>query len=358
MSEPTPKSTPKAPTYSLVIPVFNEEETLPELRSRLLQLLSRLDGETEVILVDDGSSDRSWSMIARLHLEDARFVGVRLSRNFGHQTAITAGMDLARGEAVVVMDADLQDPPEVVLEMAAKWREGYEVVYGVRDDRSTDSWFKRHSASLFYRTLSRLSDVPIPNDVGDFRLVDRRAVDAFRSMRESGRYVRGMYAWIGFRQIGVPYRRAERYAGTTKYPIKKMLRLASDALVGYSKVPLKLALRLGLVFAVMSLLGGATAVALDVSGSYTVPGWTSILVAVCLLGGIQLAVLGILGTYIGRLHDEALHRPLYIVSALHGLAMPLDTPTRAVVAVPQTVASLLGEELDLRETTTLVEDVS
>jgi dolichol-phosphate mannosyltransferase len=283
-----------------------------------------------------------------LHSADPRFKGLRLSRNFGHQVAITAGMDLAVGEATVVMDADLQDPPEVVLEMAQRWREGYEVVYGIREDRSTDSWFKRSSASLFYAILDRLTDVEIPRDVGDFRLIDRRAVEAFKSMREGDRFVRGMYSWIGFRQIGVPYQRAERHAGETKYPLKKMLRLAADGMIGFSRVPLKIALNLGALFAVLALLGGMAVVGLKMFGG-TVPGWTSLLVAICFLGGLQLAVLGVIGAYLGRTYEETLGRPLYIVSQLRGIGFPIAPPARSVIAEPATVATLLGKTVDIRD---------
>lgn len=336
-------STPTDVTYSFVLPVHNEEGSLPELRERLLQVLGRLDGPSEVLLIDDGSTDASWAIITRIHEIDPRFKGIRFSRNFGHQVAITAGMDLARGEAVVVMDADLQDPPEVVLEMADRWRQGYEVVYGVREDRSTDSRFKRTTATLFYRALNRLSDVEIPQNVGDFRLIDRRAIEAFKAMREGSRFVRGMYAWVGFRQIGVAYRRASRHAGETKYPFKKMLRLASDGVIGFSRVPLRLALKLGAFAALAALLGGVTVASLKLFGDYSVPGWTSILLAVCLLGGLQLAFMGVLGQYIARTYEEALHRPLYVVSQLHGVAIPLSTPTRAVIAEPPTVATILGQ---------------
>jgi dolichol-phosphate mannosyltransferase len=329
-----------------VVPVYNEQDTLPELQSRLAQLLGRLDGEAEVILVDDGSTDHSWPLIVGLHVADPRFKGLRLSRNFGHQVAITAGMDLAAGDATVVMDADLQDPPEVVLEMAQRWREGYEVVYGVREDRSSDSWFKRSSASLFYSILGRLTDVEIPKNVGDFRLVDRRAVEAFKAMREGDRFVRGMYAWIGFRQIGVPYQRAERHAGSTKYPVKKMLRLAADGMIGFSRLPLKLALKLGTFFAVVALLGGMSVVGLNIFGA-TVPGWTSLLVAICFLGGLQLAVLGVIGAYLGRTYEETLGRPLYIVSQLRGIGFPIAPPARSVIAEPATVATLLGKTVNV-----------
>jgi dolichol-phosphate mannosyltransferase len=332
-----------APTYSVVIPVHNEEETLPELRNRLLHVVGRLDGETEVLLIDDGSTDASWQLIEDLHAVDARFKGVRLSRNFGHQVAITAGMDLSTGRAVAVMDADLQDPPEVLLEMAAKWRAGYEIIYGVRENRSTDSWFKRTSASLFYRLLNRLSEVDIPNDVGDFRLVDQRAVEAFRAMRESNRFVRGMYAWVGFRQTGVPYRREERFAGETKYPLKKMMRLAADAVLGFSRVPLRMAMKIGALTSSLAVLAALVVAGMKIVGDYAVPGWTSILLAVCLLGGLQLAFLGMIGQYIGRAYEESLGRPLYVVSHLLGAAAPLRGPRRAVIAEPATVATILGD---------------
>jgi len=222
------------PEYSIVVPIYNEEDTIPELVSRLSGLLERLDGDAEVILVDDGSSDRSYERMRDAHDADARFRLLRLSRNFGHQIAVTAGLDAAAGNAVIVMDADLQDPPEVALELAARWREGYDVVYAVREGREGDSAFKRTTASAFYRLFRRMSDVDVPLDVGDFRLVDRRALDAFSSMRESNRYVRGMFSWIGYRQVGVPFKREERYAGETKYPLRKMLKFASDGIVRFS----------------------------------------------------------------------------------------------------------------------------
>jgi dolichol-phosphate mannosyltransferase len=331
------------PTYSLIIPVFNEESTLPELRARLRDLLDKLDGEAEVILVDDGSFDRSYELMRDIHAEDARFKVIHLARNFGHQLAITAGIDLSAGQAVVIMDADLQDPPEVVLEMARKWREGYEIVYGIRQDRSTDSTFKRKTAQLYYQLLGRLTDVEIPPDVGDFRLVDRRAVEAFKGMREQSRYVRGMWSWIGFRQTGVAYRRAERFAGRTKYPLRKMGRLAIDGVVGFSRVPLRLALKLGFLCSFAALGAGVYTLTGKLSGAYAVPGWTSVATAVLFLGGIQLAVMGFMGEYIGRIYEEAIHRPLYIVSGLHGVATGIEKPPRSIIAEPSTVATLLGE---------------
>lgn len=324
------------PTYSLVIPVFNEAEGLMVLFDRLEALLGSLDAPAEVLLVDDGSDDGSFEIICDLHERDPRFKVIRLSRNFGHQTAITAGMDLALGDAIVVMDADLQDPPEVVLEMAERWREGYEVVYGVRNDRSIDTRFKRTTAEWFYRGLNRLTEVEIPRDVGDFRLIDRRALGAVLAMREGSRFVRGMVASVGFRQIGVPYRRDARFAGETKYPLRKMIRLATDGVVGFSRVPLRIALQLGFIVAGLSIAGGCFALIMKLVGLFTVPGWSSLLFAICLLGGIQLVVLGVIGEYLGRTYEESLDRPIYIVSDLAGI--PVSAPTRSrrsIIAPPR-----------------------
>jgi glycosyltransferase involved in cell wall biosynthesis len=323
------------PTYSLVIPVFNEAAGLTALHERVTELINRLDAPAEVLLVDDGSHDGSFEMCCALRDADARFKAVRLSRNFGHQTAITAGMDLARGDAVVVMDADLQDPPEVVLEMAAKWREGYEVVYGVRVDRSTDTFFKRASAGIFYRVLRRLTDVDIPLDVGDFRLIDRRALQAVQAMREGSRFVRGMVASVGFRQTGVPYRRDPRFAGETKYPLRKMVRLAADGVVGFSRLPLRLALQAGFAVAGLSIVGGFVALLMKIIGVFTVPGWSSLIFVICLLGGIQLTVTGLVGEYLGRTYEESLGRPIYIVSDLAGVDAPPAGVPRAVIVPPR-----------------------
>jgi dolichol-phosphate mannosyltransferase len=307
------------PTYSLVIPVFDEEETLPALAERLVDLLGRLDGPGEVIFVDDGSRDRSFELIAGICAGDDRFKCVRLSRNFGHQIAITAGLDAAAGDAVVIMDADLQDPPELVLELAARWRQGYEVVYAVREGREGETRFKQMTAAMFYRLFRRLTDLDVPVDAGDFRLVDRRAVEAFRSMRETNRYVRGMFTWIGFGQTGVGYRRRERYAGRTKYPLRKMLRFAGDAVVSFSDAPLRLALNVGFLVSAASFLFGLAAIGAHVAGLYSVPGLASIAVVIAFVGGVQLVVLGVIGTYIARIHDEVKNRPLYLVREVRGL---------------------------------------
>jgi polyisoprenyl-phosphate glycosyltransferase len=306
------------PTYSFVVPVHDEEQILPELATRLRAVLDRLDGSAEVILVDDGSRDGSLALMHGIHVRDPRFLIVELSRNFGHQLAITAGLDYARGRAVVIMDADLQDPPEVALELAAKWREGYEVVAAVRDERRGESWFKRTTASLYYRLLRRLSSVAIAADVGDYRLVDRKALDAFKTLREKDRFVRGMFSWIGFRQAEVRFVRAERFAGKTKYPFRRMVDLALDGLLSFSKSPLRLVLKLGFLVSAVSFLGGLLAIACKITGVYVVTGWTSMVVAIFFLGGVQLTVMGLIGEYIGRIYEQVKDRPLYIVRNLLG----------------------------------------
>ncbi len=256
----------------------------------------------------------------------------RLSRNFGHQIALTAGVDLAAGDAVIVLDADLQDPPEVVLQLVARWREGYDVVYAVRQTRDGETRFKRTTAAWFYRGLNRISEVDVPLDAGDFRLIDRRALDVFNEMRESGRFVRGMFSWIGFDQTGVEYRRAERFAGDSKYPLRKMLRFAATGVTSFSEAPLRLALNLGFVVSFVSFVVGAFAVVVKVGGLFTVPGWASIVVVVTLIGGVQLIVLGVIGVYIGDIHTEVKRRPLYIISDLENFDSAPDVPLRGIIA--------------------------
>lgn len=309
-------------TYSIVVPVFNEEETLPELTRRLAELLDRLDGPAEVIYVDDGSTDRSYELMVGAHDGDPRFKAIRFSRNFGHEMATTAGLDAAVGMAAVVLDADLQDPPEVVLDLAARWREGYEVVYAVRADRPGETRLKKLTSVAFYRVLRRMTEIEMPLNVGDFRLVDRRALDAFRAMREQNRYVRGMFSWVGYRQVGVPFQRDERFAGETKYPYRKLLGLAIDGIVGFSAYPLRLALNLGFVVAGFSFLLGVGFFVMKFAGFWEVPGLASIAVFVAFLGGIQLFLLGVVGEYIARIHDEVKDRPLYLVSDARGLERP------------------------------------
>src|SRR6187551_1258186 len=264
------------PTYSLVIPAYNEEGVMPELAARLVEVMDALDGDAEAILVDDGSRDRTHELMIRAAQNDPRIRVVRLSRNFGHQIALTAGVDLAMGDAVIVMDADLQDPPEVVLDLAQRWREGYDVVYAVREEREGETRFKRSTAAWFYRGFNRISKVQVPVDVGDFRLVDRRALDVFNQMRESNRFVRGMFSWIGLRQTGVLYTRHERFAGETKYPLRKMLRFATTGVISFSAAPLRVALNLGFFVSLLAFALAIWSLVVKLAGFYNVPGWTSI----------------------------------------------------------------------------------
>jgi glycosyltransferase involved in cell wall biosynthesis len=302
------------PTISVIAPIFNEAQTLPELYRRMCEVLDSIGKTWELILVDDGSTDGSTDIIRSLGKKDRRVRPVIFARNFGHQIAVTAGLDYSRGQAVIIIDADLQDPPELIVDMYAKWREGYEVVYAVRTEREGESWFKLFTASLFYRLIYRITDVDIPMDTGDFRLLDRKVVNVLNKMRERHRFLRGMSVWVGFRQIGVPYKRAARFAGETKYPLKKMLRFASDAITGFSFFPLQVATYMGFISAGLSILAIPVVIILRLFGSHNpLIGQATTLIAVLFLGGVQLISLGILGEYIGRLYDEAKGRPLYIV---------------------------------------------
>ena len=321
------------PTYSLVVPAFNEEDVIEELAARLTDVMDALDGDAEAILVDDGSRDRTYEMMVAAAREEPRMRLVRLSRNFGHQIALTAGVDLAAGDAVIVLDADLQDPPEVILELAARWREGYDIVYAVRAVREGETGLKRATAAAFYRAFNRISEVKNPVDVGDFRLVDRRALDVFGQMRESNRFVRGMFSWIGLRQTGVVYRRQERFAGETKYPLSKMLRFATTGVISFSAAPLRAALNLGFFVSFLAFALGLWSLIVKLTGLYVVPGWTSIVVVTTFIGGIQLIVLGVIGEYIGDIHAEVKRRPLYVVSELENFPdLPAELPPRAVLA--------------------------
>jgi dolichol-phosphate mannosyltransferase len=300
-------------TYSIVAPVFNEAESLPLLHERIKQVMTSMREPWELLLVDDGSTDGSTEAILRLARQDRHVRPVIFARNFGHQIAITAGWDYARGDAIVIIDADLQDPPEAIPELAQKWREGYEVVYAIRAEREGEGWFKRLSASAFYRLIYRITDVRIPVDTGDFRLMDRKVVNVLKTMRERHRFPRGMSAWVGFKQIGVHYKRSPRYAGVTKYPFKKMLLLALNAITSFSYFPLQVATYFGFFSAGIAILAIPLVIYLRMAGIPQFTGQATTLIAVLFLGGIQLISLGVLGEYIGRLYDEAKGRPLYIV---------------------------------------------
>ena len=300
-------------TYSIVAPIYNERENIPELYRRIKEVMDSTNEPWELLLIDDGSSDDSTEMIRELARQDKRVRPIIFARNFGHQIAITAGWDYGRGDAVVIIDADLQDPPELILEMAKKWREGYEVVFAVRAEREGESWFKLWTASLFYRIIYRITDVKIPLDTGDFRLMDRKVVDVLKQMRERHRFPRGMSAWVGFKQVGIEYKRAARVAGETKYPFRKMFRLAINAVTSFSYFPLQVATFFGFLSAGIAILAIPVVAYMRITGSQAFFGQASTLIAVLFLGGVQLISLGILGEYIGRLYDEAKGRPLYIV---------------------------------------------
>jgi polyisoprenyl-phosphate glycosyltransferase len=314
-----PRSSSERIAYSLVLPVFNEELVLPTLLARLDALLVLLDGKAEVIFVDDGSRDKSAGILAEKAQSDHRYRFVSLSRNFGHQIAITAGMDFARGDAVIIMDADLQDPPELVLQMIERWKSGFEIVYAERRSRQDETYFKRWTAGLFYRLLRLLAAVEIPANVGDFRLVDRKAIEVFRRMRERDPFVRGMFAWMGFRQAAVTYDRPGRKLGETKYPFRKMVGLALHGVLGFSDTPLRLALWVGFIISFIAGLSSLYIVALTFYDYTLVRGWASTMVLTSFLLGVNLFMTGVVGLYVGRIHTEAKRRPLYVIDRTVGL---------------------------------------
>jgi polyisoprenyl-phosphate glycosyltransferase len=301
------------PTFSIIAPNFNEIGSVDEFYRRVSETMAALQEPWELVWVDDGSTDGSTDKIRTLAQQDPCVRPIIFARNFGHQIAVTAGLDYSRGQAVILMDSDLQDPPELLPEMITKWKDGYEVVYAVRKEREGETRFKLFTASLFYRIIYRITDVNIPLDTGDFRLLDRKVVDVLNGMRERHRFLRGMSAWVGFKQIGVPYKRAARFSGETKYPLKKMVKFASDAITGFSYFPLQVATFFGFIAAGISIIAIPIVVALRLAGSQAFFGQATTLIAVLFLGGVQLISLGILGEYIGRIYDEAKHRPLYIV---------------------------------------------
>jgi len=299
---------------SVVIPCFNEEAVIRETHRQLVQALSEIrDMDFELIYVDDGSVDATLAVLDDIQAEDGRVRVLSFSRNFGQQIAVTAGLEHATGDAVVVIDADLQDPPRVIHAMVECWRRGVDVAYGTRDEREGETAFKLWSAKAFYRLINRLSDVPIPLDTGDFRLMDRKVVNALLAMPERDRFVRGMVAWTGFRQEPVPYRRASRFAGTTKYPFQKLIRFATDGILSFSVVPLRLATWIGFIAAGLSVVGIVYALIMRLLTDIWVPGWTLLFIALLFLGGVQLLSLGVMGEYLGRVYGEVKRRPLYLI---------------------------------------------
>lgn len=302
------------PTFTIIAPIYNEYDNLPELYRRVKEVMDTTGDPWELVLVDDGSRDNSTERILELARQDERVRPVIFARNFGHQIAVTAGMDYSRGQAVTIIDADLQDPPEVILDLIARWREGYEVVYATRSEREGETWFKLMTAKLFYKLIYRITDVRIPEDTGDFRLLDRKVVNVMKTMHERHRFLRGMSVWVGFRQIGVNYKRAARFAGETKYPLKKMIKFAGDAITGFSYFPLQVATYLGFMAAGLSIIAIPLVIILRLANAFhALTGQATTLIAVLFLGGVQLISLGILGEYIGRIYDEVKGRPLYIV---------------------------------------------
>jgi len=306
------------PKYSIVAPVFNEEETLPEFYRRIFAVVQELDSAAELLLIDDGSTDNSLALMQELQAQESFVRILSFSRNFGHQVAITAGIDYAKGDAVIVIDSDLQDPPEVIHELVSKWKAGAELVLAVRSARRGESWFKRATASFFYRLIDRLTDLHIPKDSGDFRLMDRKVVQALRKVREQHRFMRGLSVWVGFKRDEVVYVRDERFAGRSKYPLSRMLRFATDGITSFSHVPMQLAMTLGFFFAGVALLGIPAIIALRFSGNREFFGQATTLVSVLLLGGVQLICLGIIGEYLGRIYNEVRRRPLYLISRKWG----------------------------------------
>ena len=300
---------------SVVVPCYNEEACLQATHERLSSALAGLpDVRYEIIYVDDGSGDATAAILRELHEADRHVNVVLLSRNFGHQVAVSAGIEHASGDAVVLIDADLQDPPEVIGEFVRYWRDGYEVAYGVRTEREGETAFKRYTAQMFYRLLNKLSDVPIPLDVGDFRLMDRKVVDGLRAMPERHRFIRGMVSWVGHRQKAVPYARARRHAGTSKYPVFKMMRFALDGMTSFSTVPLRLATWVGFLIAGVACVGIAYALIARLFTKDWVSGWAGLFISVLFLGGVQLIFLGVIGEYVGRIYSESKRRPLYLVA--------------------------------------------
>jgi dolichol-phosphate mannosyltransferase len=313
------------PTYSLIIPVYNEEESLPELYNRVCSVMEGMEGRWELILVNDGSCDRSLGLMRNLHEHDQRVCYLSFARNFGHQIAVTAGLNFARGQAIVILDADLQDPPELIPDLVKKWRQGYEVVYAQRTQRHHEDWFKRLTAFAFYRLLQRLADVEIPLDTGDFCLMDRQVVDVLNAMPERTRYVRGLRSWIGFRQTSVLFERDPRFAGTVKYTFRKSLGLAINGLVSFSRVPLQLSTYLGLFSAAIALVMAFLVIYWRFAVNSPLTGYAMIAAAIFFLGAVQLFSIGILGEYIGRIYEEVKNRPLYTLSEVAGFT-PNSSP--------------------------------
>ena len=307
------------PVYSVVLPLYNEEANLPVLYDRLTAVMQRLGQTYEILFVDDGSSDASVAIVRQLNARDPQIKLVKLSRNFGHQLAVSAALDHVEGDAVVVIDGDLQDPPEVIPELVAKWKEGFDVVYAQRRSRQGETWFKKSTAKLFYRLLRFITNIDIPLDTGDFALMDKKVVSVLKQMPERSRFIRGMRAWTGYPATGVLYDRQERVAGSSKYTLRKMVKFATTGILAFSVAPLRIAIHLGLFMAFCSFVATIAVIVLKLTTGLLVQGWASLMLAVIFIGGIQLFIMGMLGEYIGHIYDEVRRRPLYVIREYHGI---------------------------------------
>ncbi|MED0874964.1 glycosyltransferase family 2 protein [Bacillus mobilis] len=316
---------------SVVVPMYFEEEVAQECYNRLKSVMLQNDINYEFVFVNDGSTDRTMEILSEIAENDYRTKIVNFARNFGHQIAVTAGIAAAKGDAIVIIDADLQDPPEVITELIAKWEEGYEVVYAKRKQRKGETWFKLLTAKYFYKFLNYMSDIDIPKDTGDFRIIDRKVADVFNQMTERNRFIRGMMSWVGFRQTYVEYERDERFAGETKYPLKKMIKFASDGIIAFSTKPLRIVMTLGLLSVLISIIVLLYTITVKIIGSGTQTGWASIMVAITFFSGIQLLGLGIVGQYIARIYDESKNRPIYIVKETINIEQEETTQTKEKV---------------------------
>lgn len=330
--------------FSIIAPIYNEEGNIQVLYDRICAVMDPLGEPWELVTINDGSRDRSLELLEALSAQDSRIKIVNFARNFGHQIAVTAGLDYTSGDAVVIIDADLQDPPEMILEMIERWKAGYQVVYAVREERKGESWFKLLTAKIFYRMIYRITDVDIPLDTGDFRLMDRKVVDALQSMREHNRFIRGMTSWVGFKQTGISYVREARHSGETKYPLKKMVRFAMDAVTGFSYFPLQIMVYFSFIFGVLAILAiPVISVLRVILGDQFLGGQVTTIVLMLLLSSFELFFLFVMGQYIARIYDEARDRPLYIVASTSGFDDKLDFETPRPIKTPVTEAEPQGE---------------
>lgn len=304
---------------SIVAPAYNEEENVLPFYEKMKTVLDGITKEWEIVCVDDGSQDKTLEMLTRLHLDDNRLKVINLSRNFGKEAALTAGLDHASGDAIIPIDIDLQDPPELIPEMIQLWQQGYEVVYATRTEREGETFLKKSTASYFYRFINRLSNIEIPKNTGDFRLMDRKVLDALKELRETHRFMKGLFSWVGFKQTSLPYVRKERFAGTTKWNYFKLIELAIEGITSFSIKPLQVATMLGLLVSLLAFFYGVIIIGKTVVFGADLPGYPSIMVTMLFLGGVQLITIGVIGEYIGRIYHEVKQRPIYLIAETHGI---------------------------------------